>query len=71
MNRLKEHCQRFKLALIFAFIVFFILFNTMLLVFIGMVILHHFGFVPNNEKARMPLFCFQSLVYALELFLRL
>lgn len=61
MNRLKTSLKYFRLTLIFAFVVFMILFFTMSLAFLGAHLLAYFGFIEGGNFDRYPLFIF-SLV---------
>lgn len=58
MNKLKASLKYFRLSLIFAFIVFFIMLITMLLVFLGTYLLAHFGKIDGNSLEKFPFFTF-------------
>lgn len=58
MNKLKASLKRFRLTLFFAFVVFLIIFTTMLLVFFGAHLLAHLGCIEGGDVEKFPLFLF-------------
>lgn len=58
MSKLKASWKYFRLTLIFAFVVFTIMFFTMGLAFFGTHLLAHFGFIESGDFERFPLFLF-------------
>lgn len=63
-NKFRASLKYFRLSLLFAFVVFLILFFTMGLAFIGFELLSHFGVLSGTEFKRIPLmaFCLASVV---------
>lgn len=57
-NKFRASLKYFRLSLLFAFVVFLILFFTMGLAFIGIVLLSHFGVLSGTEFNRIPLMAF-------------
>lgn len=58
MRRLKASLKHFRLTLFFAFVVFLIIFATMLLVFFGTHLLAHLGCIEGGDVEKFPLFLF-------------
>lgn len=58
MNKLKSFLKYFRLTLIFAFVVFFIMLTTLLLTFCGIFILAHFDVIDGGNINIFPLFTF-------------
>lgn len=58
MNKIKKTFRRFKLSLIFALIVFIILFFTMSLTFFGTHLLRNMGYIRGGDFEHFPLFMF-------------
>lgn len=58
MSKLKASWKYFRLTLIFAFVVFTIMFFTMSLTFFGTHLLANFGFIEGGDFQRFPLFIF-------------
>lgn len=54
----RTHWKKFRLTLLFAFVVFVIMLITMVLVFFGIHALAFIGVVPGEKIAKLPLFLF-------------
>lgn len=61
MNSFKKALQRFRLTLLFALIVFIIMFVTVALVFFGTHLLIHFGIVSETKFDKLPLLLFSLI----------
>lgn len=58
MSRIKKYTRSFRLSLLFAFLVFVVMFVTMALLSLGMFIMIHFEFVDDEKVQRLPFFMF-------------
>ena len=58
MVNLKNKWKKMRLSLLFSAVFFAIMLLTMFLVFVGMLLLSHLGFISNNKPERLPLFLF-------------
>lgn len=58
MSKLKASLKHFRLTLFFAFVVFLIIFTTMLLVFLGAHLLTYIGYIEGGDIEKFPLFLF-------------
>lgn len=58
MDKLKSYFKKFRLTLLFALVVFIIMLFTMILLFLTIHLMIHFGIVPNEKVDKLPLFLF-------------
>lgn len=61
MDKIRYRLKRFRLTLLFALIVFFIMLITIAFLFLGLHLLIHFEIIPGKKIDKIPLFLF-SLV---------
>lgn len=58
MNKPKSYLKKFRLTLLFALVVFIIMLFTMVLLFLAIHLMIHFGLVPSEKIDKLPLFLF-------------